>query len=132
METIEFNQIENGVEEIFFNVVSIESTIKLNTEFSLLVNQEDKSILKLYCTLSAFNDDTENTFMEIKSYGIYKTDNQDENLTLDKIENGMELMEDLLPSVNETLSFITKRGLGDSIELPMKLPEKEIEDPSES
>lgn len=70
--------------------------------------------------------------MEIKSYGIYKTDNQDENLTMDKIENGMELMEDLLPSVNETLSFITKRGLGDSIELPMKLPEKEIEDPSES
>ena len=132
METIEFNQIENGVEEIFFNVVSIESTIKLNTEFSLLVNQEDKSILKLYCTLSAFNDGAENTFMEIKSYGIYKTDNQDENLTMDKIENGMELMEDLLPSVNETLSFITKRGLGDSIELPMKLPEKEIEDPSES
>lgn len=70
--------------------------------------------------------------MEIKSYGIYETNNQDENLTLDKIENGMELMEDILPFVNETLSFITKKGLGDSIELPMKFPEQEIKDPSES
>lgn len=55
-----------------------------------------------------------------------------ETIEFNQIENGMELMEDLLPSVNETLSFITKRGLGDSIGLPVKFPEQEIKDPSES
>jgi hypothetical protein len=122
MANITFEQTENGIEELQFKLEPIDSTISVKTEFSLSVNQNDVTLLKLQCNLSLSGDDNEKNFMYIKNYGIYKTNNTDTELTLDKIDNAKELMEDLIPSVNEVLSFISKKGLGNKIELPENVP----------
>lgn len=107
----------------------IDSTISVKTEFSLTVNSNDMTLLKLQCNVSLSGDDSKKSFMYIKNYGIYKTNNSDKELTLDKLDNAKELMEDLIPSVNEVLSLISKKGLGDKLELPKNIPN--VKDSSE-
>jgi hypothetical protein len=61
--------------------------------------------------------------MQLKFYGIYETDNNDPNLTLVDIDNSTDLLKDIVPELNRVLTFITKEGLGSSLELPENFSE---------
>lgn len=65
--------------------------------------------------------------MKLEYYGVYKTDNKNPELVLKDVENASELLRDILPAVNNVMTFITKEGLGTPLELPEAISEMDKE-----
>lgn len=90
------------------------------------VNSKNVHQVKLNCKVTLFSDDHENPFMSVDIYGLYATNNEDPELSLDKITGKREFMRDLVPKINEIIGFITEEGLDQRMTVPESLVTNEI------
>ncbi|BDQ53393.1 MULTISPECIES: hypothetical protein [Enterococcus] len=123
MGKIKFKRINSGIESLQFGLAEIEESISVNGQFKVEVNKEESKLLKLDAHVELYKDKSEDSFMQLNFYGIYETDNNDPNLTLVDIDNSTDLLKDIVPELNRVLTFITKEGLGSSLELPENFSE---------
>lgn len=85
------------------------------------VNSKNVHQVKLNCKVALFSDDNENPFMSVDIYGLYATNNEDPELSLDKIAGKKDFMRDLIPKINEIIGFITEQGLDERMTVPENL-----------
>ncbi|EGO7897048.1 hypothetical protein HRG69_12460 [Enterococcus faecalis] len=123
MGEIKFERISSGIESVTFSLVEIEENIALKGNFKIEVNKENSELLRLVARIELYKDKSDDCFMKLEYYGIYKTDNQDPDLVLKDVENASDLLRDILPAVNNVMTVITTEGLGAPIELPEAISE---------
>ena len=87
------------------------------------VNSKNVHQIKLNCKVALLNGDNKEPFLLADIFGLYATNNEDPELSLDKIKEKKDFMCDLVPKVNEIIGFVTDQALDQRMALPERLSE---------